>query len=84
MVHKLISFFPNLIAVISPFAGTLYTGLANGKIISVKGKVIKEIGYTGHVNCANEESCGRPLGVRIHNGSLYVINAYKGQSGHFC
>ncbi|XP_063692878.1 adipocyte plasma membrane-associated protein-like [Bolinopsis microptera] len=58
--------------------GTLYTGLANGKIVSVRGKVITEIGYTGHVHCSSEETCGRPLGVRIHNESLYVINAYKG------
>ena len=53
-------------------SGVLYTGLANGKIVSIRGKV----------RCASEETCGRPLGVRIHNGPVelpYVVNAYKGQ-----
>ena len=63
----------------SYISGALYTGLANGKIVSVRGKVITEIGYTGHMHCSSEETCGRPLGVRIHNGSLYVVNAYKGK-----
>lgn len=58
--------------------GVFYTGLANGKVISVKGKVITEIGHTGHPSCNSEETCGRPLGLRIHNDSLYVINSYKG------
>ena len=56
----------------------LYTGLANGKIVAIKGKVITEIGYTGSTHCVGEENCGRPLGVRIHNDTLYVINAYRG------
>ena len=56
----------------------MYTGLANGRIVRIEGKVITEIGYTGSKECHNEETCGRPLGVRIHNNTLYVINAYKG------
>ena len=59
--------------------GTLYTGLANGKIVSVKGKVITEIGQTGSNHCSGEEMCGRPLGLRLHNESLYVVNAYRGR-----
>ena len=61
------------------FPGTLYTGLANGKIVSVKGKVITEIGQTGSNHCSGEEMCGRPLGLRLHNESLYVVNAYRGR-----
>ena len=68
-----------------PITGTLYTGLADGKIVSISGKKIVQIGHTGDLTCSSEAQCGRPLGIRIHNNTLYVINAYKGGNNiHAC
>jgi len=32
-----------------------------------------------HVGSTKDElNCGRPLGLRLHEGSLYVVDAYLG------
>jgi hypothetical protein len=47
----------------------MYTGLHNGNIVSIRDGEIKVIGF-----------CGRPLGMRIFNESLFVIDANKGDT----
>ncbi|KAI0235140.1 Adipocyte plasma membrane-associated protein [Lamellibrachia satsuma] len=61
--------------------GHMYTGTADGKIVDIKDGKMSILTTLGTPPCGsreNEPTCGRPLGLRMHNGSLFVIDTYLG------
>lgn len=64
----------------SAYNNELYTGVYGGEIVKLSGKYISHIVQTG-THCRglyDEPMCGRPLGIKFHNGVLYVADAYYG------
>lgn len=66
------------------FPGTLYTGTADGKILSIKDRNVTLLVHTGihSPECGRhdmEPVCGRPKGMKVGpDGKLYVVDSYKG------
>ncbi|KAK2190449.1 hypothetical protein NP493_81g01009 [Ridgeia piscesae] len=58
--------------------GHMYTGTTDGKIVDIKDGKISVLATLGKPPCENEPNCGRQLGLRMHEGSLYVLDAYRG------
>lgn len=63
--------------------GTLYTGLADGRIVKLEGDKVVDVVRTGKPPCGTEElepTCGRPLGMRFdrYGINLIVADAYFG------
>ncbi|KAI0239753.1 hypothetical protein LSAT2_009512 [Lamellibrachia satsuma] len=61
--------------------GHMYTGTADGKIVDIKDGKMSILTTLGTPPCGsseNEPTCGHPLGLRMHNGSLFVIDTYLG------
>lgn len=63
--------------------GTLYTGLADGRIVKFEGDKVVDVVQTGKPPCGTlelEPTCGRPLGMRFdrYGINLIVADAYFG------
>ncbi|XP_006822136.1 adipocyte plasma membrane-associated protein-like [Saccoglossus kowalevskii] len=63
--------------------GVMYTGTTDGRLVKIIGKTVSTLATFGIPPCTGkyeeEPRCGRPLGIRVDsNGTLYVIDAYKG------
>ncbi|XP_066025506.1 adipocyte plasma membrane-associated protein-like isoform X2 [Pocillopora verrucosa] len=65
--------------------GTLYTGLADGRIVKLEGDKVVDVVRTGKqmANCGKPEAeaiCGRPEGMRFNKfgSNLIVADAYQG------
>lgn len=65
--------------------GTLYTGLADGRIVKLEGDKVVDVVRTGEqkANCGTPEAeaiCGRPEGMRFdkYGSNLIVADAYRG------
>ncbi|KAI0239757.1 Adipocyte plasma membrane-associated protein [Lamellibrachia satsuma] len=61
--------------------GHMYTGTGDGKIVDIKDGKMSILTTLGTPPCGSIENgptCGRPLGLRMHNGSLFVIDTYLG------
>lgn len=60
----------------------IYTGVADGWVIDIHEGKIKKLVQFGAPPCGgfeNENTCGRPLGMRMgKDGFLYVVDAYLG------
>jgi len=64
-------------------AGTLYTGLLDGRIVKLEGDKVIDVVQTGKPPCGTpelEQTCGRPLGMRFdrYGINLIVADAYFG------
>ncbi|GFS96770.1 adipocyte plasma membrane-associated protein [Nephila pilipes] len=77
-IHENVLHWPESFA---SYKGKLYTGLGDGRIVSVTDKEIIPICRTG-VTCEGqheEHICGRPLGLVFNKaGHLYTVDAYLG------
>ncbi|XP_072042327.1 adipocyte plasma membrane-associated protein-like [Amphiura filiformis] len=65
------------------YKGNIYTGTYNGEIlrISTTDHKIRRLARLGVRPCGKPEyepTCGRPLGIHIDNGHIYVLDAYLG------
>ncbi|KAK2190443.1 hypothetical protein NP493_81g00003 [Ridgeia piscesae] len=63
--------------------GHMYTGTEDGKILDIKDGKISVLATLGKPPCdvvslKDALTCGRPLGLRMHGGSLYVVDSYLG------
>ena len=61
----------------------IFTGTGDGKVLRIHREklIVTELIPLGKKPCGKlewEPTCGRPLGMRIHNDYLYVIDAYLG------
>lgn len=78
LLHENALKWPEAFAV---YKGQIYTGLGDGRIVSVTDKKIMEISRTGKKCDGQHEEhiCGRPLGMTFNKvGTLYVVDAYLG------
>ncbi|KAF5397536.1 Adipocyte plasma membrane-associated protein, partial [Paragonimus heterotremus] len=60
--------------------GSIYTGVAEGKLLKVDDSGLTEFARFGKPDCDSPATCGRPLGMRLSNDSrnLVVVDAYLG------
>ncbi|XP_038072571.1 adipocyte plasma membrane-associated protein-like [Patiria miniata] len=64
------------------YKGKIFTGTYDGAIMRITNESsLRSMGRLGTRPCgtpANEPSCGRPLGMRIYNGDIHVMDSYMG------
>ncbi|KAA3674233.1 adipocyte plasma membrane-associated protein [Paragonimus westermani] len=60
--------------------GSIYTGVAEGKLLKVDDSGLTEFARFGEPDCDSPAACGRPLGMRLSEDSrnLVVVDAYLG------